>query len=643
MQRQFSIVNRILAIPRPIKRMIALVQDALICLFAVFLAYYLRLGFWPTWKDAIYPAIVSIALALPTFVTLGLYRAIFRHSGKAATLAIAWAVTIYGLGYASVYTLVGIPGVPRTVGLIQPLLVFVFIAASRSFASSLLGETYQSLIGQTKIPQVIIYGAGSAGRQLARALVSSNQMRLVGFVDDDRGLAGSILYGVPIVGPDDLASLVAKKSVSDILLAVPSATRKRRNEIVSRLHALNLHVRTLPSVLELATGRVSVNDLKDLEIEDLLGRNPVAPDYQLLRRELAGQVVLVTGAGGSIGGELCRQIIGAEPSLLLLVEQSEFNLYSIHQDLSRTLAQSGGESVGLVPLLASTTDERRMDEIISTWRPNIIYHAAAYKHVPLVEFNVVEGVRNNVFSTLCLARMAHKYSVGRFLLVSTDKAVRPTNVMGATKRLAEMITQAMQERYADTIFSMVRFGNVLGSSGSVVPLFRRQIIAGGPITVTHPEITRYFMTVSEAAQLVLQAGAMARGGDVFVLDMGEPVKIAELARNMVELSGLTVRDEANPDGDIEITFNGLRPGEKLYEELLIGDNPTPSEHPRILRSNERFLSWPELGGYLASLKAALDNGDAASVRTLLGQVVPEYRPNSDMVDLVTMAIAPRLV
>jgi len=429
--------------------------------------------------------------------------------------------------------------------------------------------------------------------------------------------------------------------VTDILLAIPSSTRARRAEIVTQLRDVNVHVRTLPSVLDIARGAVSVSDLKDLEIEDLLGRSPIPPDEHLLRTNITGKIVMVTGAGGSIGSELCRQIIRQSPALLLLVDLSEFNLYAIHKELSRVVADSenveGADDIALLPLLASVSDARRMEEIISTWLPDTIYHAAAYKHVPLVEHNAVEGIRNNVYGTLTTARLARQYRTASFVLISTDKAVRPTNIMGTSKRLAEMVLQAMHEEGGQTCFSMVRFGNVLGSSGSVVPLFRDQISSGGPITITHADITRYFMTIPEAAQLVLQAGAMATGGDVFVLDMGEPVRIVDLARNMIELSGLTVRDEETPDGDIAIDIVGLRPGEKLYEELLIGNDPIPSSHPRIMRSHEHFLPWRELGGHFASLSAALDAGDAAAARATIRMIVPEYQPNSNLVDLVSEA------
>jgi FlaA1/EpsC-like NDP-sugar epimerase len=388
--------------------------------------------------------------------------------------------------------------------------------------------------------------------------------------------------------------------------------------------------------MDIANGRVQVSDLKPLDVEDLLGRSVVAPNSILLGRDISGKVVLVTGAGGSIGSELCRQIAKIRPSMLLLVESSEFALYSIHQELQNWASNSGASDITIVPLLASVRDEPRLREIVATWRPNTIYHAAAYKHVPLVEHNPIEGVRNNVFGTLVVARAALDYGVPKFVLISTDKAVRPTNIMGTSKRLAEMVLQSLAQRDNRTCFTMVRFGNVLGSSGSVVPLFRRQIAEGGPLTITHKDITRYFMTIPEAAQLVIQAGAMAKGGEVFVLDMGEPVRIIDLARNMIELTGASVRDADNPHGDMEIQVVGLRPGEKLYEELLIGDNPEPTNHPRIMKANEDFLPWDRFEGRLATLAGVLDAADTMALDVWLRDVVPEYRPTGDTVDWVTL-------
>jgi FlaA1/EpsC-like NDP-sugar epimerase len=425
----------------------------------------------------------------------------------------------------------------------------------------------------------------------------------------------------------EVAAVVDKLAVTDILLAMPSATRGRRKAIIEALRPLPVHIRTLPAMADLASGRVTVQDIKDLDIEDLLGRDPVPPNTALLASNLAGKVVLVSGAGGSIGSELCRQILAEKPRQLLLLDHNEYGLYSIHQEL-QALCVAGDLAVELQPLLGSVAHVQRLQAICGAYRPNVVYHAAAYKHVPLVESNPAEGVFNNVFGTLNMALAARACGASHFVLVSTDKAVRPTNVMGATKRMAELVLQSLANQTSEglTTFCMVRFGNVLGSSGSVVPLFRQQLAQGGPITVTHADVTRYFMTIPEAAQLVLQAGAMATGGDVFVLDMGEPVKILDLAQRMVELSGMRVRNAAQPDGDIEIVVTGLRPGEKLYEELLIGDNPTPTAHPRIMKAHEDCLSWDALSLQLNTLKKAAVESDVAAMKAVLTVCVQGYGP-----------------
>lgn len=623
-----NFVGRVLSLPRIAKRLVVLIVDAIICIISVLIAFYLRLGEWVTIDGVVpYVIIASVAISLPLFIVFGLYRAIFRYAGWSAVTTIAQAVIVYLIPFSAIFTYVGVEGVPRTVGIIQPLLLFLFISASRVFARAWFGDAYKISWKRSDLPRVLIYGAGGAGRQLASAIRSSNEMKLVGFLDDKPDLWRSTIDGLKVFDPRSLSAIVPRHRITDILLAVPSATRARRAEIVAHLKSENIHIRTLPALIDIARGKLSVGDLKELEIEDLLGRPPIAPDQYLLRRNITGKVVLVSGAGGSIGSELCRQIAAIGPSALLLMDSSEYALYLIHQELTRISLNDEENNFTVVPLLASAGDETRAIEIISNWRPDTIYHAAAYKHVPLVEQNAIEGIRNNVFGTLIMAKIAHDFSVPNFVLISTDKAVRPTNVMGTTKRLSEMILQSMHMEGSPTCFSMVRFGNVLGSSGSVVPLFRQQIAAGGPVTITHSDINRYFMTIPEAAQLVLQAGAMAQGGEVFVLDMGEPVKIVDLARNMIELSGLTIKDENNEEGDIEIKIIGLRPGEKLYEELLIGDDPQPSSHPRIWKANEQFIPWSKLGVLLDKLKRVLDANDAATARALLRQIVPEYQPN----------------
>ena len=662
----------VLSLPRGAKRVVVLAVDTSFCVLSVWLAYYLRLGeFLPLAGRPLVAVGASIVLAIPLFIISGLYRAIFRYSGMPAMVSLARAIVVYGLLYAALFTAIGVDGIPRTIGLIQPMLMLVFVGTSRVFAKAWLGGEYQSRLKLATLPQLLIYGAGSAGRQLANAMMASQDIRVLGYLDDDDRLHGHVLNGLPIFDPRDLPVLIAQRHVTDILMAMPTVSRQRRNAILAELAPLRVSVRTLPGMNDLATGKVSLSDIRELDIDDLLGRESVKPNGLLLNRNTQNKTVLVTGAGGSIGSELCRQILQTRPKQLLLVEMSEFALYQIHLELLALVNQRAKEfdemsvqgaghnplseaeardsEVEIVPLLASVCDEVRMQEIMDTWRPHTVYHAAAYKHVPLVEHNPAEGVRNNVWGTRVCAEAAARNGVRNFVLISTDKAVRPTNIMGATKRLAEMVLQALADLNSGgagqggaastsrTCFSMVRFGNVLGSSGSVVPLFREQIKNGGPITLTHADITRYFMTIPEAAQLVIQAGAMGAGGDVFVLDMGQPVRIIDLARRMVELSGLTVRDPTDPEGDIEIAVTGLRPGEKLFEELLIGENPTPTQHGRIMKANEPFIAWTQLQEKLAALSLATSMNDVPLIRGLLQQLVSGYQPSGEVVDWVYLA------
>ncbi|QYU68621.1 polysaccharide biosynthesis protein [Leptolyngbya sp. 15MV] len=602
--------------------------DTGVCFASVVTSFYLRIGEWPRLDEAVlWPTLCAIALVVPLCFLFGAYRAIFRYTGTESLLLMLKVLAIHGAVFSAIFLFIGIDNVPRTVGIIHPLLLLILLFASRLAASSLLGRPFGFPWQNEPRQVVMIYGAGSAGRQLANAIRMSTEMQLAGFIDDDPSLHLGVLNGVHVYDPADLQSVVAKHKVTDILLALPSASRGRRARIVKDLRRLHLHIRTLPGVIDLAKGTVSVSDLKELDIEDLLGRPTVPPNTELLNKAIANRTVLVTGAGGSIGSELCRQIAMIGPATLILVDHSEFLLYSIHQELTRTAAEAGRSNFRVVAVLASVTDPVRIDAVISSSRPDCIFHAAAYKHVPLVEDNIAEGVNNNVFGTLNVAQIAQRNGVDLVVLISTDKAVRPTNVMGASKRLSELVLQAKHhaDQQSGTRFSMVRFGNVLGSSGSVVPLFRKQISAGGPVTVTHREVTRYFMTIPEAAQLVIQAGAMSTGGEVFVLDMGKPVKVMDLARNMIELSGMAVSDKER-DGDIEIAIVGLRPGEKLYEELLIGADAQPTDHPRILRAHESFIEWGELEQSLARLRKAIDAGDAAQVNEILLAAIEGYQP-----------------
>ena len=632
------VVNPLLALPRPIKRVVVLVLDLFLALVSVWAAFYLRIdqtGLPQLQQGYVY--MLAPLLAVPIFVRFGLYRAIFRYTGMAALASTAKAIAVYTLLFFIALVVFKWYGVPRSIGLIQPLIFLLLVGSSRAVARFWLAGW--SSKARHAAGRLLIYGAGDAGVQTASALGVARQFVLLGFIDDDAAKAGRSINGVDIMRPTDVADAVHRMGITDILLAMPSLARGQRNEIIARLRELPVHVRTLPAMGDLASGRVALQDFQELDVEDLLGRPPVPPDATLLAQNLAERVVLVTGAGGSIGSELCRQIIFVKPCQLVLVEHNEFGLYTIHCELE-ALCHEHALPVVITPLLASVGNFGRLREICQLYKPATVYHAAAYKHVPLVESNPSEGVLNNVFGTLNMARAAMESSAANFVLVSTDKAVRPTNVMGATKRMAELVLQALaangatrfllpdgsqsREVVNTTMFSMVRFGNVLGSSGSVVPLFRKQLAAGGPLTVTHEDVTRYFMTIPEAAQLVLQAGAMAEGGDVFVLDMGQPVKIIDLAKRMVQLAGLSILDDSNSYGDIAIRVTGLRPGEKLYEELLIGDGAQPTAHARIMKAHEDFVPWPALSLLLVQLRQAATLNDEAVMKQILTTLVAGY-------------------
>ncbi len=622
------LIANILSLPRMWKRLMALACDALLCVLAMFAAFYLRLGELPQLSGGVlFAELFAPVVALPIFYVLGLYRTVFRHVGPQAMLLVVYAVAWTAVPTLIVFTLIGIPGVPRTMGIIQPILLLLLVLLTRLMVREATSRPARG--GSRMRDRVAIYGAGASGRQLASALAATHDTIVSAFIDDNPALQGQTLNRVPIWSPQEAEDAIQSGVLTNILLAMPSTPRERRNGIITRLRALPVRVQSIPAMSDLAQGRVSVSDLRDLDIDDLLSRAAVDPDRSLIGRTIANRVVLVTGAGGSIGSELCRQIVAQEPQRLLLVEQSEFALYAIHAELERLVEGR----IDIVPLLASVRDADRVSEIIELWRPTTVYHAAAYKHVPLVEHNVIDGIANNVLGTRVVAAAARRYGVEHFVLVSTDKAVRPTNVMGATKRLAEMLLQVAAQEPSRTCFSMVRFGNVLGSSGSVVPLFRRQIAEGGPITITHVDITRYFMTIPEAAQLVVQAAGLASGGEVFVLDMGEPVRIYDLARNMIQLSGLRVRDDAEPDGDIAIEIVGLRPGEKLYEELLIGDNPMPTGHERIMKANEPLpFTATQFAALMDDMTDAVARRDVIGARDLLSRLVVDYRPETRIVD-----------
>jgi len=651
--------SRLVRLPRRYKRLIQVSTDVVLVWAALWLAFVVRLGDTSNiepfgghaWLFGIAPLI-----AVPFFIRFGMYRAVMRYFGNDALMAIAKAVTLSALLLSlAVYWRSDAPKViPRSMVFNYWWLSLVLIGGLRLVMRQYFMGDWFSPDSLTKfkgrdagLPKVAVYGAGAAGNQLVAALRLGRGMRPVAFIDDDPNLYNRSIAGLRVYSPKHIQQMIDETGCNEILLAIPSASRARRREVLETLERYPLHVRSVPGFMDLASGRVKVEDIQEVDIADLLGRDAVPPQQALFEQCIRGKVVMVTGAGGSIGSELCRQIISNKPKALLLFEHSEFNLYSIHIELERAIERAS-LPIKLVPILGSIRNPDRLLDVMRTWQVETIYHAAAYKHVPMVEHNVAEGVLNNVLGTMNTAQSAVQAGVANFVLISTDKAVRPTNVMGSTKRVAEMILQALSRETAPVLFNadgavhhvnktrftMVRFGNVLGSSGSVIPRFYQQIRSGGPVTVTHPKITRYFMTIPEAAQLVIQAGSMGQGGDVFVLDMGQPVRIAELAEKLIHLSGLSVRSEKCPHGDIAVEFTGLRPGEKLYEELLIGDNVSPTEHPMIMRADEEYFTWDVLRGVLAKLLKAVEQDDYPQVRVLLREVVSGYVPEGEIVDLI---------
>lgn len=631
-----------IGLQRQIKVFILISADVLFAMFALWAALSLRWGWLYIPKgDEWYLFAAAPAIAVPIFVKLGLYRAIIRYIEIRALWTIIQATTLYALVFAFVLYETGIKGIPRTVLPLNWLNMMLLVGGSRFFARWWLGEVYLNLGGGREVKShrkknVVIYGAGNAGVQLASALGYGREFRPVAFIDDDVLLHKQKLNGLRIYPLSSLRYLIERYQVSDVLLAMPSANRGRKGDIIRLLEPFAIHVMSMPGLSDIAQGKVTVDALQEVDITDLLGREAVAPDQALLQANITGKVVMVTGAGGSIGSELCRQIIRLQPESLILFEISEFALYAIEKELHHQLTKKiNAEEIKLVPVLGSVVNKGRIEKVCKTFRVQTIYHAAAYKHVPMVEKNPGEAIWNNVFGTLRAAQAAIKAGVETFVLISTDKAVRPTNTMGATKRFAELILQALSAiDNSPTRFTMVRFGNVLGSSGSVVPLFKEQIARGGPVTVTDKRITRYFMTIPEASQLVIQAGAMGQGGDVFVLDMGEPIRIVDLAKRMIHLSGLEIKDAEHLGGDIEISFTGLRPGEKLYEELLIGDNVSKTDHARIMRAQEHIIPWAELETMLARLEQAAKVDDFDMIRDVLTDAVAGFVPQCEIEDVL---------
>lgn len=654
-----SIRAYLLSLPRRQKRILQVIADVVLVWLALWLAFVVRLGM----DEMINPVklhlwlfICAPVVSVPLFIRFGMYRAVMRYFGNDALIAIVKAVSLSALvlGVVVYWYSDHQNVVPRSTIFNYWWLSLIMLGGLRlAMRQYFLGDWFAAAqhvpftSREDGLPRVTIYGAGAAGNQLVAALRMGRVMRPVAFIDDDDSISDRVIAGLQVYKPKHIQRMIDATGAQEILLAIPSVNRARRREILGFLEGYPLHVRSVPGFMDLASGRVKVDDIQEVDIADLLGRDSVPAQGELLERCIHEQNILVTGAGGSIGSELCRQILALQPTTLLLFEHSEFNLYCILSEIEQRIARES-LPIRVLPILGSVRNQDQLLDVMKTWRVDTVYHAAAYKHVPIVEHNIAEGVLNNVIGTLNTAQAALQAGVSNFVLISTDKAVRPTNVMGSTKRLAELTLQALSREIAPVLFgdksnvprvnktrfTMVRFGNVLGSSGSVIPLFHKQIKSGGPLTVTHPKITRYFMTIPEAAQLVIQAGSMGQGGDVFVLDMGEPVKIVELAEKMVHLSGLSLRSEKNPHGDIAIEFTGLRPGEKLYEELLIGDNVVATQHPMIMSANEDHIEWEVLKSKLTELLDAVRRDDYTRVRQLLRDTVSGYSPDGEIVDWI---------
>ncbi len=626
-----NISYRAVTMKRTYKRLVMVCSDIVALPLALWSGYALRLS--ELWPEPYLIASSWLFLALPIagvyiFMRLGLYRAVVRFMGAQAIWAVVKGVMLLALFLWATAFIFKIEPFPRSVPINFALAALVYVGGSRL----LIRHYYHWLLKHyVNKDAVLIYGAGGAGVQLATALSDGKEYYPIGFIDDDKSLWGSTIKNLPVNDPGKIPNLLKGANVKHVLLAVPNASNKERKKMLERLDNCSVHVQTIPSMPELLSGKASIEQLREVLIEELLGRDPVPPMSSLLAKCIDGRIVMVTGAGGSIGSELCRQVVQQQPKALILFECNEYGLYRIEQELVQFMGESG-LSFPIYALLGSVVNRDRVNKVIKYFSVDTIYHAAAYKHVPIVEHNVVEGVTNNIIGTQVVAEEAANAGVKHFILISTDKAVRPTNVMGATKRFAEMILQHLASTNVRTVFSMVRFGNVLGSSGSVVPLFRKQIQDGGPITVTHKDITRFFMTIPEAASLVIQAGSMAKGGDVFVLDMGESVKIVDLAKRMVQLSGLELKTKDNPDGDIEIKYSGLRPAEKLYEELLVGDNVIGTDHSKILRATEAFLEGEKIYSYLTEMNNAIQSTDSDRLRRVLSDAVSGYQPHEKMVD-----------
>ena len=624
-----KVIKDIINLPRYSKRIIAIILDIGICVLCTWIAFYLRLEQIIKISDtSILLVLISICLAIPIFWLLGLYKSMFRFEGLSIVVTMAVATLFYGFFYFLIISIYGVPGVPRSIGVIQPLLIFFGVTSSRVIIKNLFFKSLNSKKIKNK-KKVLIYGAGNAGRQLLFSLENNPEMKVIGFIDDNQQFHNQTILGQTVYDPLNIDKIIHLKNIDLVLLALPSISRAKRNKIIDHINKSKIIVKTLPSVQDIVDGKISVSDIKDLSVEDLLSREQVQPNLELLSKDINSKVVMVTGAGGSIGSELCRQIIKLRPKKLLLLELNEFALYRINEELNNNIL-----NFKIIPLLTNIQNSSKVNKIFKTFKVDTVYHAAAYKHVSLVEENICESIKNNVIGTFQVAQTAIKNNVSNFVLISSDKAVRATNVMGASKRLAEICVQSLYFNNKDkhTKFAIVRFGNVLESSGSVIPKFKKQIKEGGPVTLTHPEVTRYFMTITEASQLVIQAGAMSEGCEVFVLDMGGSIKIKDLIDKMIKLSGLTVKDAKNLEGDIEIKIIGLRPGEKLYEELLLGDNPQKTFHDKIQKAQDPYITFEQLKIKLDILSVLIEDNMSSEVKDMLEKLLPSYKSNSKIID-----------
>ena len=620
--------QNIINLPRYAKRVLAIILDLGLCILCTWLAFYIRLEQFIKINDVtILAVLISIILAIPIFWLMGLYKTMFRFLGSSIILTVFVAIFSYSLLYFAVIGIYGIQGIPRSIGILQPVLLFLGIISSRIIIKYLFISNFNFKNSKNK-KNVLIYGAGDAGRQLLTSLENNLEMKVVGFLDDNHQFHKQIVLGQTVYNPLKINKLIKKKNVDIILLALPLITRIKRNQVINSLSRYKVTVKTLPRIQDIVDGKISVSDIKDFTIEDLLSREQVQPNLELLSQNIKSKVVMVTGAGGSIGSEISRQITKLKPKKLILLELNEFALYKVNEEL-KNIAQN----LKIIPLLLNIQNSSRVEEVFKTFKVDTVYHAAAYKHVPLVEENICESIKNNVFGTFLLAQIALRYKVTNFVLISSDKAVRSTNIMGASKRLSEICIQSLyNNQNTNCKFAIVRFGNVLQSSGSVIPKFKKQIKLGGPVTLTHPDVTRYFMTITEASQLVIQAGAMSESCEVFILDMGESIKIRDLIDKMIKLSGLIIKNPKNLEGDIEVKITGLRPGEKLYEELLIGDNPQKTYHEKILKAQDPFIPFNQLKIDLDNLSNLLEENRVADVKDMLAKLVPSYQSNTKIVD-----------